>query len=160
MKLHLATVGKLKSGPEQELHDKYLDRARKTGGQLGFPQIELLGIKEANSGDVLKRKQQEANALLELMPGDRTLIALDEFGEDISSTKFAHYLSSNRDNGIGHMVFAIGGADGHGKELLQCADKKLRFGRMTWPHQIARILLIEQIYRSMTILVGHPYHKQ
>ncbi|MCL4169023.1 UNVERIFIED_CONTAM: hypothetical protein GTU68_054552, partial [Idotea baltica] len=87
------------------------------------------------------------------------LIALDERGKDISSQDFANILQDGLNNSVPQIAFAIGGADGHSKELRQNASKIISFGKLTWPHQIARVMLSEQIYRGITIISGHPYHR-
>ena len=84
---------------------------------------------------------------------------LDEHGQALDSRAFAERLGKCRDQGSEEIVFAIGGADGHGKAVLDRADLKLAFGAMTWPHQLVRLMLWEQLYRAVTILSGHPYHR-
>ena len=84
----------------------------------------------------------------------------DEKGKDLSSLEFSKLLQDEQDMGTANLAFAIGGPDGHGEELKDIAVRKIRLGSMTWPHQIARILLAEQIYRGITILSGHPYHRE
>ncbi|MFL1877124.1 23S rRNA (pseudouridine(1915)-N(3))-methyltransferase RlmH, partial [Hansschlegelia beijingensis] len=87
------------------------------------------------------------------------ICALDERGKTVSSEAFAADVGRRRDDGAAGLAFVIGGADGFSAEFLATADMRLAFGAMTWPHQIVRILLAEQIYRAATILAGHPYHR-
>ncbi|WP_346913364.1 23S rRNA (pseudouridine(1915)-N(3))-methyltransferase RlmH [uncultured Roseibium sp.] len=94
------------------------------------------------------------------MPSGAKLVVLDEHGKSLSSLHFSRKLEGWKDEGVQDVVFAIGGADGHGAELLARADLKIAFGTMTWPHQLVRILLSEQIYRALTIQAGHPYHRE
>ena len=77
----------------------------------------------------------------------------------MSSPNFAKLLAQERDGGCPHMVFLIGGADGHDNALRQRASHALSFGQMVWPHMLARVMLTEQIYRAVSILAGSPYHR-
>jgi 23S rRNA (pseudouridine1915-N3)-methyltransferase len=155
----IAAVGKLKSGPERELCDRYIDRAQKAGRSLGFTKIEVREWAESRAARTEDRKAEEAAAILAEVSPTAKLILLDEFGANPGSVAFADMIAQYRDGGVQDLVFAIGGPDGHGDALKARADKTIAFGAMTWPHQIARILLAEQIYRMTTILSGHPYHR-
>ena len=86
-------------------------------------------------------------------------IALDETGKQMTSLSFAAKLGRARDEGISDTAFVIGGPDGLDPAFLASASLTLSLGTMTWPHQMARIMAAEQIYRAMTILSGHPYHR-
>jgi len=88
------------------------------------------------------------------------LIALDDRGALWSSRDLADRLTGWRDQGVSELAFAIGGADGLGAEVLNRADVKMSLGPMTWPHLLARSLLLEQLYRTQQILAGHPYHRE
>ncbi len=92
-------------------------------------------------------------------PAGAFLVALDEKGKAMDSKAFADFVAGRRDAGTHNLVFAIGGPDGHGDSLLDKAALRLAFGAMTWPHQLVRVMLAEQIYRAVTILSGHPYHR-
>jgi 23S rRNA (pseudouridine1915-N3)-methyltransferase len=87
------------------------------------------------------------------------LIALDERGDGMDSAAFAGHLARWRDQGVENTIFAIGGADGLSPDLRRKARVRLAFGAATWPHQMVRVMLLEQIYRAATILAGHPYHR-
>ncbi|MCP4072674.1 MAG: 23S rRNA (pseudouridine(1915)-N(3))-methyltransferase RlmH [Hyphomicrobiales bacterium] len=160
MKLRISAIGKLKSGPEQELFSRYLKRARGTGVQLGFPTISHHQFPESKNTTGTIRKQQEAELLFSTTAKGNILLIFDENGKDFSSSEFAHLLANQRDQGAKELTMALGGPDGLDREFVGKANFSIRFGSMTWPHQIARILLAEQIYRAMTILAGHPYHRQ
>ncbi|WP_321500000.1 23S rRNA (pseudouridine(1915)-N(3))-methyltransferase RlmH [Breoghania sp.] len=160
MRLVIAGIGKMKAGADRELVDRYLERARKAGRAIGFSGPDLTELPEARAPRADDRKQAEAESLLATMPSPRILVALDEHGRTMPSQDFAQRVGRWRDDGAGALVFAIGGADGHGRALLQQADLKLAFGPMTWPHQMVRIMLAEQIYRAISILSGHPYHRE
>lgn len=160
MRLVVVAVGKASAGPERELVKHYLDRAGKAGRALGFTAIDLVELGESRLGTAAERRKAEALAILRVVPPGALLIALDERGENLSSAAFAEGLARFRDEGQAAIVCAIGGPDGHGPDLLAAARLKLAFGAATWPHLLARVLLAEQIYRAITILAGHPYHRE
>jgi 23S rRNA (pseudouridine1915-N3)-methyltransferase len=157
MRITIAAVGRLK-GPERELVERYADRADKAGRQLAL-RVSVREIPESRAGTAIARKQQEAEALVAALPAGARLVALDETGKSLDSTAFADEIAAWRDGGTADLVLAIGGPDGHGDALLAGAAFRLSFGRMTWPHQIARLMAAEQVYRAVTILAGHPYHR-
>lgn len=160
MRLSLACIGRIKSGADKDLFDRYLDRARKIGRGIGVSSITINEVPESKAQRLLDRKNEEAKALSALIPPAGRLVVLDEHGTSLSSRSFAAKLEKWKSDGTEDVVFAIGGADGHGSGLLDRADLKIAFGAMTWPHQIVRILLMEQIYRAFTIHAGHPYHRE
>jgi 23S rRNA (pseudouridine1915-N3)-methyltransferase len=157
-RLTIAAVGRLKAGPERELAERYLDRAVKAGARLGLS-IGVHEVPESRAASSDTRKREEAAALLGALPGSATLIALDEGGGSLTSRVFAERLAAWRDTGVEQIGFFIGGPDGLDGGLLKAATLRLAFGAMTWPHQLVRLLLAEQIYRATTILSGHPYHR-
>lgn len=159
MRITIVSIGRIKAGADRDLLARYVDRARKGGPSLGLSGPEIIELAESRAQRAAERKEAEAQALLAAMPERCVLIALDERGKTMPSEDFATRIGRWRDDGISDLVFAIGGADGHGTALLQRADMKLSFGAMTWPHQLVRILLAEQIYRATSILAGHPYHR-
>lgn len=158
MKITIAAIGRLKRGPERDIAERLLGRATIAGRKAGlaFASREL---PEGRADSVRARKDQEAAALLAMVPERAVLVALDEGGETIDSRTFAAKIAEWRDRGVTDMVFAIGGPDGHGNALLERSHIRLAFGAMTWPHQVVRIMLAEQLYRAITILLGHPYHR-
>jgi 23S rRNA (pseudouridine1915-N3)-methyltransferase len=160
MRLAILAVGRMKSGPERELYDRYADRISKSGKALHFMGPDLHEIVESRAQDTQKRKSEEATQLVQLAGEGARIIVLDEKGKDLSSQEFSQLLKTEQDMGTTKLAFAIGGPDGHGDELKNVSVRKIRLGAMTWPHQIARILLAEQIYRGITILSGHPYHRE
>lgn len=159
MRIAVAAVGRMKSGPERELADRYFARFARTcpAAGLGFGGIDETAESRARGAG--ERRREEARRVLSRLPDGALLIALDEEGDLVTSQAFAALLGSRRDEGRRDAVLAIGGADGHGEELLARADRKLSFGRLTYPHQIVRVLVAEQLYRATTILTGHPYHR-
>ena len=159
MRLIVAAIGRLKAGPERELAERYRDRVAKAGRAVGLRDIEIVEIRESRAQDVGKRVLEEAIALANIIPDRAVVVALDERGENRDSAAFAAALRGWRDAGRPAAVFCIGGADGLGAEVRQRADLALAFGLATWPHQLVRIMLLEQLYRAVTILAGHPYHR-
>lgn len=159
MRIHLFAVGKLKSGPESELTKRYLDRLSKSGPAIGLEFGKMTEVNESRASHANTRKSDEGTLLEKAIPDNAKLIILDETGDAISSDKFAKMLGDMRDNGDRDVIFAIGGADGHADISKNKAYKTLSFGKMTWPHQMARFMLAEQLYRAVTILSGHPYHR-
>ncbi|WP_374310151.1 23S rRNA (pseudouridine(1915)-N(3))-methyltransferase RlmH [Methylocella sp.] len=157
MRLLLLCVGKAKAGAERELAARYLDRAAATGRPLGFARLELRELDESRAHDADARKTAEGKAALAAAAGE--IVAFDERGSLLGSRAFAHWLGARRDCGAAAATFLIGGADGLSDEARGATGLVLSFGPMTFPHQIARILAAEQIYRAMTILSGHPYHR-
>ena len=113
----------------------------------------------AEGRDASRRKTIEAEALLAAVPEEALVVALDEHGKALTSAAFAQWLGERRDDGQRDVAFLIGGADGLDITVLDRAGLRLSLGRMTWPHLMARLLLVEQIYRAHTILTGHPYHR-
>lgn len=159
MRLLIAAVGRLKAGPERELLARYLERANASGKSLSLVPLEIIEIPESPAQSAAKRKSDEAKALFAAIPDKAKIVALDERGRSISSEDFAKKLGRLRDDGAGCTALLIGGADGLDETIRKKADLTIAFGTATFPHQIVRILLAEQIYRAITILSGHPYHR-
>ncbi|MDP2120225.1 MAG: 23S rRNA (pseudouridine(1915)-N(3))-methyltransferase RlmH [Hoeflea sp.] len=159
MRITLFAVGRLKAGPESELSSRYLDRFAKSGGALGLDFVRTIEIPESRAATAELRKKDEAAQLARALPEGAALILLDERGKTPDSPGFAALLARLRDEGRRDLVLAIGGADGLDPDLHAGADAVISFGRMTWPHQLVRILAAEQLYRAVTILSGHPYHR-
>lgn len=158
MRMTIAAIGRLKAGPDRALVERYLERAAQAGRSQGLT-LAVREFAEGKSAQPALRMKEEADAILAALSPDAVLIALDERGTELSSADFAARIGSFRDRGTRDLVFAIGGADGHDAGIRGRADLLVAFGRMTWPHQIVRLMLAEQIYRAITILSGHPYHR-
>jgi 23S rRNA (pseudouridine1915-N3)-methyltransferase len=159
MRLLIAAVGKLKRGPERELFAHYLGRAATAGRKLHLSPLDAIELVEAKAATAQARMQAEVAALLAKVPASHKLMPLDPGGHALSSEAFASLLARFRDQGTEGLAFLIGGADGLSAEVVARAAKALSLGPMTLPHGLARIVLAEQIYRAMTILSGHPYHR-
>lgn len=158
MRLIVIAIGRLKQGPERELAERYRERFDDIGRKLGFRGLEIHEIPESRARDAATRMAEEAAAVIALLPEKYGLIALDERGKSIDSAAFAQHLGRFRDAAT-DVFFVIGGADGLSPELRGKAKPVIAFGAATWPHQMVRVMLLEQIYRAATILAGHPYHR-
>jgi 23S rRNA (pseudouridine1915-N3)-methyltransferase len=152
-------IGRLKSGPERELVDRYRARFDDMARKLGFRNLEIHELAESRARDAATRISEEGAAMLALVPERAVVVALDEHGQNVDSVSFARDLGRWRDESVAKIVFTIGGADGLLPDLRRKARLSLAFGAATWPHQMVRILLLEQLYRATTILAGHPYHR-
>src|SRR5882672_7688985 len=159
MHLVVIAIGRLKQGPERELAERYRERFDDIGRKLGFRGLEIHEIPESRARDAARRIAEEAAAISALTPEKYVLVALDERGKNIDSATFARQLGRWRDESVGNTIFTIGGADGLSPDLQRKAKLRIAFGSATWPHQMVRVMLLEQIYRAATILAGHPYHR-
>lgn len=159
MRIHIAAIGRMKQGPERELVARYLDRARASGKTLALAAFDVLEFAESRAGSVESRRLEEAKALRAAVPGTDIVVALDEHGQSCTSEDLAHQLGRWRDDGKVAVTFVIGGADGLDPGFVRSAKLALSFSPLTWPHQLVRIMLAEQLYRTTTILAGHPYHR-
>jgi 23S rRNA (pseudouridine1915-N3)-methyltransferase len=159
MRIVIAAVGRLKQGPDRELAETYRKNAVKVGRSFGLRDIEIVEIRESRAQDVERRRIEESIAIANVIPDRAILAMLDERGDNLDSTAFAALLRKWREDDPPAACFVIGGADGLAQSLRERARLKLAFGAATWPHQLARIMLLEQLYRAGTILAGHPYHR-
>jgi len=159
MRVVVIAIGRLKQGPERELAERYRERFDDIGRKLGFRGLEIHEVAESRARDTATRMAEEAAAISALIPEKYLLVALDERGENVDSAAFARYLGRWRDQSVANTIFTIGGADGLSPDLQRKAKLRIAFGSATWPHQMVRVMLLEQIYRAATILAGHPYHR-
>ncbi len=150
MKLVILAVGKGRNSPEHDLATSYIKRLPE-GGEIREIDSKL------PAGP--KRRQDETRLLLRLVPDNAILVCFDPRGKDISSELLASKIGSWRDEGQQAVYFAIGGADGHDRDIHQRADLLMSFGSAIWPHMLFRAMLAEQLYRASAILSGHPYHR-
>jgi 23S rRNA (pseudouridine1915-N3)-methyltransferase len=158
LKLVLAAIGRLKAGPERELFDRYSKRAAQLAGSVGVAGVNFREFDESKARTAEERRAAEGRALLEAAGRDAFLCALDERGAQTTSAAWAEEIARERDSGRQTYAILIGGPDGLDPELRRAA-RAVAFGAQTWPHQLARVMAAEQIYRSFTILAGHPYHR-
>jgi len=159
MRVVIAAVGRLKQGPERELAEGYRKRAAVAGRSLGLRDFEIVEIRESRAQDAERRRVEESIALASVIPDGSVVVLLDQGGDSLDSATLASALREWRGEDRGAVCFVIGGADGLAPNLGGRAKMWLAFGKATWPHQIVRIMLLEQLYRACTILSGHPYHR-
>jgi 23S rRNA (pseudouridine1915-N3)-methyltransferase len=127
-------------------------------GRLPWP-VEVREI-EARSVDPVRRRAEEGRAILAALPPEAPFVALDERGMLLTSRAFAERLSRWREEERRTVAFAIGGVEGLEPTVRERADLVLALGRLTLPHELARLVLVEQLYRAYSILVRHPYHRE
>ena len=149
MKYIISSIGKYKNKNEDMITQKYLQRVK------NVQEFQY----EVKLNDVKKKIEEEGVKLINSTQKNGKLILLDEQGENLTSAELAGIISNWKINNISSVNFAIGGAFGNGKKIKKSAEKIIALGRFTWPHQMVRMMVAEQIYRIETILQGHPYHK-
>jgi 23S rRNA (pseudouridine1915-N3)-methyltransferase len=159
MKIGVAAIGLLKSGPEKELAAEYEHRIVGTGRTAGITGFQVQDWAESKAATADLRKVEEAKRLWSAVPDDGVVLVLDERGKALSSPDFAKLIEEQAQGGCRSLHFLIGGPDGHAADTRTKAFKTLSFGPMTFPHRLLRVMLLEQIYRSVTIIVNHPYHR-
>jgi 23S rRNA (pseudouridine1915-N3)-methyltransferase len=159
MRIVIVAVGRLKQGPERELAAAYRKSAEAVGRRLGLSAVDIIEIRESRAQDVERRRTEESIAIANVIPDDAVVVILDARGESMESAALATFLQRARADDRTALCFVIGGADGLAPSLDERARLRLAFGAATWPHQLVRIMLLEQIYRAGTILAGHPYHR-
>lgn len=145
MRITLLAIGRAR-GAHADLYDDYARR-------LTWP-LTLKEIDSRGAGQL-----RESEALLAAIPKGARVVVCDERGKNPDSAEFAVRLGQWQDEGVRDVAFIIGGADGHTDALRDRADLLISFGKLTWPHMLARVMLIEQIYRAQQIIAGHPYHR-
>jgi 23S rRNA (pseudouridine1915-N3)-methyltransferase len=155
MRLRIIAIGRLRNGPEKHLIEDYIARFNRTGRPLGLGPAEFTELEDKKGGG----KAAEGALLSKAIPSGAAMIALDEHGTLQTSPDFAQNLARIRDQAPPELIFVIGGANGLAPEVLARADVKLSFGKMVWPHMLARAMLAEQLYRAASILSGGPYHR-
>ena len=159
MRLAILAVGRLKTGPEKLMAEDYRSRAEGLGRKIGIAKLTVSEFAELQAETASKRMEEEVGFLSSHLPAKAFTIVLDESGKELSSSAFAEFIRRHLEQGTTDLAFLIGGPDGHAKSTRNGASFLLSLGAMTWPHRLARVMLLEQIYRSVTILAGHPYHR-
>ncbi|WP_127090203.1 23S rRNA (pseudouridine(1915)-N(3))-methyltransferase RlmH [Aquabacter cavernae] len=159
MRILICCIGRMKAGAERELVARYLDRAKAGGRALGLSGFDVSEHAESSARRPEDRMAEEGGALLSAVPPGARLCLLDPRGKSLTSEDFAARIGRERDSGTGAFACFIGGADGLSPQVREKADLLLSFGAATFPHQLVRVMLAEQIYRATTILSGHPYHR-
>lgn len=151
MPITIVAVGRLKAGPLAELCNEYRRR-------LPLP-LEFREVEERRPLAGPARKAREGELILAQLPKGALLVALDEHGKTFDSAGFARQFAAWRQASGDNLAFVLGGADGLDEAVLARAQARLALGSLTWPHLLARAMLLEQLYRAHTILTGHPYHR-
>lgn len=151
LKIEIIAVSRARKGALAELVDEYKKRIK---WPLKIHEIE------SRYTDAKKANEDEAEKILKLIDSHATVIVMDERGAGLRSMDFAQTLETFKNNGENHIQFIIGGADGLTDDIRDRANILLSFGQQTWPHLLARVMLLEQVYRAQQILSGHPYHRE
>lgn len=156
MKVWICAIGRLRAGPEADLITDYLTRFDRTGRALGLGPVQIVELDDRKGGGMAA----EAELLRAAIPKGARIMVLDERGKTPTSPQFSETLAGWRDSDNRDLAILIGGADGLDPSLRAEADYALSFGKMVWPHMLARVMLTEQLYRAATILAGGPYHRE
>ena len=158
MRVIVGAVGRMKQGPERELAERYCKRAAQSGRGIGLKAVEIIEIRESRAQELERRLIEESIALATIIPDRAAIAILDERGDASTARRLPPPCASGARRDRPAACFIVGGADGLAPSLRDRASLRLSFGAATWPHQLVRIMLLEQIYRAITILAGHPYH--
>lgn len=153
MRIKIISVGKIKQSFVHEGEGEYLQRMK------SFAQLRLIEVPTATELPDAQMKEAEAEAVLKKVDAADFFVVLDERGKQHTSKEFAARLQSEMNQGTSNFCFAIGGASGWDEKVRQQADLVVSLSAMTFPYQLTRLILVEQLYRAMTILKGIPYHK-
>ena len=159
MRIVLICVGRLKAGPERELFARYFKRLTDTARGVGIAGVDLREVDESRARRREDRREEEAASIIAAAPSGASLIALDERGNSPTSEEWADDIRRARDAAQAFYAVVVGGPDGLSTSLRAKARRVVSFGAMTWPHQLARVMASEQLYRALSILSGHPYHR-
>lgn len=160
MRLSIAAIGRLKEGPERQLLARYVGLLDALGRGCSIGPLTITELPEARGAEIAKRTADEAARLVKAASGADVIVLLDERGKAATSLSLAEAMREDRDAGIRSIAFLIGGADGHGEEARRAAHRQLSLSTLTLPHGLARIILAEQLYRAVSIIAGHPYHRE
>jgi 23S rRNA (pseudouridine1915-N3)-methyltransferase len=160
VRLTLVCVGKLKVGPERLLFERYFKRLTEGARGAGLAGADLRELDESRARRPDERRAEEGAAILAAIPKSGALVLLDERGPSATSEEWAADIGRARDASRAAYAVAIGGPDGLDQSLSGAAHRIVSFGSMTWPHQLVRVMASEQLYRAMTIIAGHPYHRR
>jgi len=159
VRFHILLPGKLRQAPCRDLFEDYAARSRAFGATVSFESVRQQADRGASPAEEAEALSREAAALLARVPPGARVVALDERGDQPTSRELATRLARWREAGAGDVAFLIGSARGLGEEALAKASWRLSLSRLTLPHELAAALLAEQLYRALSILAGHPYHR-
>lgn len=159
MRLLILAVGNARGTSENALIEDFIARARAFGRRLGFSAVTVEEVAVSKLREARARIAEEGQRLAARIPPGAHVIFLDARGKGMTSEDFAEMLAAMRDAGARDLVFLIGGPDGLDPGPAVKSSRSLAFGPQTWPHMLVRAMLSEQVYRALTILGGHPYHR-
>ncbi len=159
MRLTVLTVGHARGTAEGTLTEDFIHRAALMGRNMGFSAVTVEEVAVSKARVVKTRMSEVGTNLSARIPAGAHIVLLDARGKGMTSEDFAEMLGALRDAGTKDLCFVIGGPDGLGTLQGKRAGRSLAFGPQTWPHLLVRSMLSEQIYRALTILAGHPYHR-
>jgi 23S rRNA (pseudouridine1915-N3)-methyltransferase len=157
LRLLIAAVGHTR-GALADAEDDYVAMAMKLGRPIGLRGLDRPAIAQSKAATAAQRRDDEAARIAEATRGSRAF-ALDPGGKLLSTDDLAALVRGGLEGGAGSLAFVIGGPDGLSSSIRQTSAGLISFGRLTWPHRLVRVMLAEQIYRVVTILVNHPYHR-
>ncbi len=158
MKLKVISIGQLKNNPILEIQKDYESRILNLSKSVGIKNLEIKELPISKKSSIKERQKEEAKIISQHIKQDNLNVFLDGKGENINSVDISQIISKSSFNGK-DLVFFIGGPDGFDEKIIKVANKIISFGRVTWPHKLIRIMLLEQLYRGITILNNHPYHR-
>jgi 23S rRNA (pseudouridine1915-N3)-methyltransferase len=159
MRLQVLAIGRLKAGSEKTLSLDYQTRLEGLGRKAGITKLTVTDFAESQSQTASQRQDEEAKILAAALSPKAFTLGLDERGKSMTSEAFSKLLQRHLDQGTQDLAFLIGGPDGHSAATRKSAGQLISLGEMTWPHRLVRVMLLEQIYRAVTIMVNHPYHR-
>jgi 23S rRNA (pseudouridine1915-N3)-methyltransferase len=159
MRLQVLAIGRLKAGPEKTLAQEYQSRLEGLGRKAGITKLQVTDFVESQAQTASQRQNEEAKILAAALSPKAFTLVLDERGKPFTSEAFSKLLQRHLDHGTPDLAFLIGGPDGHSTATRKNCGQLISLGEMTWPHRLVRVMLLEQIYRAVTIMVNHPYHR-
>ena len=158
MKLKVISIGQLKNNPILEIQRDYESRILNLSKSVGIKKLEIKELPISKKSSVKERQKEEAKIISQHIKQNNLNLFLDGKGENINSVDISQIISKSSFDDK-DLVFFIGGPDGFDEKIIKVANKIISFGRVTWPHKLIRIMLLEQLYRGITILNNHPYHR-
>ncbi|HEX3430319.1 MAG TPA: 23S rRNA (pseudouridine(1915)-N(3))-methyltransferase RlmH [Rhizomicrobium sp.] len=159
MRIAIFAVGLARGTPQNALVEEYVTRGGAIGRRLGFVSLSVEEVSLSKLREAHARISEEGEKLASRIPVGAHVISLDARGKGMTSEAFSEMLGAMRDAGARDLVFLIGGPDGLDPGPAVKPGRRLAFGPQTWPHLLVRVMLAEQIYRALTILGNHPYHR-
>ena len=158
MKLKVISIGQLKNNPILEIQRDYESRILNLSKSVGIKNLEIKELPVSKKSSIKERQKEEAKIISQHIKQDNLNVFLDGKGENINSVDISQIISKSSFDGK-DLVFFIGGPDGFDEKIIKVENKIISFGKVTWPHKLIRIMLLEQLYRGVTILNNHPYHR-